>query len=544
MQCPHCHTSFQGAHRQCPVCGCKFGSSRFKLIFLLLSIGLGVFAWLAYTKHSTEKLEETIHVTQPVQASESIPEEAPNTTAAMIAPIEKQLTALQKGDLTGAYGLVSKQYREATSFEDFKKLVTAYPILTEHVQHDFQEHDGDDQQGMATLHLNPEQESVPLEYRLINEQGDWKIGMMRLVALEEPASDTEGMIALIRDQLALLEQGKIRQVYEEMLAKETQAGTPLDNFTNFIHTYKAFEQHTRVNFRTPIKEQEGGKVLAEIVNENGTTAVEYTLTHAGGIWKITGMHISSAPEESGIQSSIETTPSAYKVRDLLTAIEEFLNLLRSKETVKAYNLTSKEFQYANSQADFDSFFSKHREFGESSGAHFDREMFTNAIATFSGQLTLPNNKILPVEFDLVLEEGKWKILHIYALPVEETQKAQSAPPSSSSENALEFSQLILGTKVDDAGNILNPLTIFRPDSGDIYARLTIRNGTSGTEIQLLMRHVESGSALQPVTATLTNSGTEVLTFIFSPPPKGWPKGSYLLRASSTNVNKNFTFTVE
>lgn len=473
-------------------------------------------------------------------------EEPANATAAMIAPIKAHLEALRNSDLLGAYkNLVSKQFQLKTPFESFKAFVIAHPILTQHRHYDFKEHEIVDGKGIATIHLNPDEEVTPVEYRMVNEDGAWKILMMRIAQLEpqkEPAKEleTSGMIDAVREELSLFSQGKMRQVYDDMIAKETKATVSFENFQLFAQSYPALGNHTSVTIREPSFDKGVGRVIAEVIDAQGTTVIEYNLTPEEGHWKILGMHIVSTPEES----TGEATPSSYKVRDLIAAIESFLAALRANEMTKAYEYTSKEFQYANSQADFDLFFSKHPEFAQSQASRFEKETFNNAIATFSGQLILPQNKVMPVEFDLVQDGSKWKILHIYALPAENATPEKAETPFSAARR-LEFANLLLGTKVDDDGKILNPSTTFKSDAGDIYATLTIRNGTPDAEISLLLRHIDSGSALKPVTATLNDNGDNILTFVFSPPPKGWPKGSYQLRVSSSSgVFKNFTFTVE
>lgn len=481
-----------------------------------------------------------------------VTEDTVNATAAMIAPIKEQLQALRNGDLIEAYkNLVSKQFQKQTPFESFKAFVIAHPILNQHQNYDFKEHEIVDNRGIATILLHDEEASsktTPVEYRMINEDGQWKILLMRVAAQDmeketlqtpEKGPDTSAMIEMVRRELSLFEEGKIRKVYDEMIAKETQASVSFDNFQTFVQTYPAFSHHTAVNIREPSMDKGVGRIVAELIDDNGTTVVEYNVSFEEGSWKILGMHIASIPEES----VVEETPSSYKMRDLINVIEAFLAALRSKETVKAYELTSKEFQYANSQNDFDLFFTKHPEFAQSQSSRFEKETFNNAIATFSGHLILADNKIMPVEFDLVQQDGQWKILHLYALPLENApQESQNA---SSNAKTFEFTNLQLGTKVDDEGHILNPTQVFKTDAGDIFARLAIRNGTAGMEITLTLRHIESGSTLKPVSAKLNDNGDDTLTFLFSPPPKGWPKGSYQMRAaSSSNVFKNFTFTVE
>lgn len=482
-----------------------------------------------------------------VEYRKGVSEEPPNATAAMIAPIKAQLEALRNNDLLGAYKtLVSKQFQLKTPFESFKAFVVAHPILTQHRHDAFKEHEIVDGKGIATIHLDPEEEGMtPVEYRMVNEEGSWKILMMRIAQAEQQKElqkdlETEGMINVVREELSLFAEGKMRQVYNDLIAKETKATVSFENFQLFVQSYPALSSHTTINIREPSFDKGIGRIIAEVIDEKGATVIEYNLSPEEGHWKILGMHIASTPEEA----TGEATPSSYKVRDLIAAIEAFLSALRANDMAKAYQYTSKEFQYANSQTDFDLFFSKHPAFAQSQASRFEKEVFNNAIATFSGQLILPQNKVMPVEFDLVQEDGHWKILHIYALPAANASLEKAEAPFSASRQ-MEFVNLVLGTKVDDDGNILNPATTFKQESGDLYATLTIRNGTADAQISLLLRHIDSGSALKPVTAALNDNGDNTLTFVFSPPPKGWPKGSYQLRVtSSSGAFKNFTFTVE
>lgn len=500
------------------------------LFFLLgtLLIGLTLFFF-----PSEKKIEPPPEEPQKEQ-------EAENSTASMIAPVEKQLRALKAEDLQTAYtGLVSRPFMQQTPFEAFREFVKAHPLLTTFERYDFKEHSLEDRRGLVTIILNPTKEALPVSYQLVMDDGEWQILNMQVDQLAKKES-AEGMISLVREQLSLLQQGKIRQVYDDLISKKTQEEVPFETFQGFILRYPALSNHTSVNILDPSIEKEVGRLVTEVKNDQGTMVIDYHLTEESGRWKIAGMHISSTPEEG---STTSNSPSSYKIRDLIQVIEQFLTALREKDLNKAYDYTSKEFQYSNNQADFNQFFEQHPEFAASKESSFSKEIFNNAIATFSGHLILSDTKMMPVEFDLIQQEGKWKILHLYALPIEELPKK---PSSAIQEGgSIEFGPLQLGNQVDDVGHILNSKTVFSPDAGDLYALLKIDHSIPGIEITIVLRHVESGSSLKPVTATLTKTGDETLTFLFSPPPKGWPKGSYQLRvSSSTQQFKTYNFSVE
>jgi len=59
---------------------------------------------------------------------------------------------------------------------------------------------------------------------------------------------------------------KIKQVYEELLAKETQEEVPFETFQTFIQNYSALTSHTAVNIREPSIEKGIGRIVAEVID--------------------------------------------------------------------------------------------------------------------------------------------------------------------------------------------------------------------------------------------------------------------------------------
>lgn len=470
-------------------------------------------------------------------------------TGKLITPIENQLDSFRKNDLVGAYkGIVSKEFEKETPFEKFKTFVMGNPVLTEHKTYYYKEHHSEGDKGFATVVLDPDGQAIFLEYKLTQEEGRWHIAAMRII----PPTDAKthaiamDMISTITKQLDLLKKRDIDSAYNEFIAGEQKKETTLEKFRDFIKNYPAFTNYTSMNVKEPYIENNIGKITIELLNDEGTTVVDYTLGFEDNAWKIWGMHVQSIPSTT---SSVENTEGSkgLKTRDIITVIQNFLKALQEKDFKKAYDeYLSKGFKSTNPFNTYEEFFKKHPEFIKSTSSNFDKLIFNNNIATFSGHLILTDEMIMPVEFDLIQEEGGWKILYISALPAYKPSKTDSAlsDKQKAAGKPLEFKKVILGNAIDEEGDIIKPSTTFKSNSGDIYIRLYIENSIPGIKIELVLRHVESGSSIKPVSAQLDEEGNTVVTFVFSPPQKGWPKGNYQLRVSSAQAHKTFTFKVE
>ena len=108
--------------------------------------------------------------------------------------------------------------------------------------------------------------------------------------------------------------------------------------------------------------------------------------------------------------------------------ETFLKDLRSKGVEKVYNdYTSKEFRKKTSLEEFKKMLEKFKLFSESTIFQFQSFFVEEGIASLGGDLYSETGKAVPIEFDFVQEDGKWKILgmQIYeneaSLPVHEEQ---------------------------------------------------------------------------------------------------------------------------
>ncbi|PWY55438.1 DUF4864 domain-containing protein [Legionella qingyii] len=97
-------------------------------------------------------------------------------TSGLIYSIDHQLSALKSGNVEKAYSYTSKDFQKATSLSDFKKFINQYPSLTNNESAFFNERIIENNIGFVKGTLTAKDGAkTPIEYRLIWEDGAWKI---------------------------------------------------------------------------------------------------------------------------------------------------------------------------------------------------------------------------------------------------------------------------------------------------------------------------------------------------------------------------------
>lgn len=98
-------------------------------------------------------------------------------TSDLVPPIERQLDALKRGDMPAAYAETATAFRDTVSLPQFEAFVKHYPSLARNADHTFTEREVD---ASGTGHVKGTLKDdrggvLPVEYRLIKENGHWKI---------------------------------------------------------------------------------------------------------------------------------------------------------------------------------------------------------------------------------------------------------------------------------------------------------------------------------------------------------------------------------
>lgn len=108
-------------------------------------------------------------------------------------------------------------------------------------------------------------------------------------------------------------------------------------------------------------------------------------------------------------------------------VDHQLESLRHHDISKAYSsYTSKDFQAATSLDQFRNFIDAYPVFLNNQSAHFTQRSIEHNIGTLRGNLTSLDHIKTPIEYKLIKEDDKWKILSIRLLKPGNIQNAKEA----------------------------------------------------------------------------------------------------------------------
>lgn len=91
--------------------------------------------------------------------------------------------------------------------------------------------------------------------------------------------------------------------------------------------------------------------------------------------------------------------------------DKFFTLIKDNKTQDAYDSTAKEFQAATTYAQFTAFLDK-SSMGKYMSGMWSSRSIENNQGSLEGSITTSDKGVIPVQINLVNEEGKWKILNL------------------------------------------------------------------------------------------------------------------------------------
>lgn len=223
-------------------------------------------------------------------------------TESLVDIVDKQLETLHKGDIQKAYSkYTSQDFQSATSLKEFEDFVHSYPIFTNNQSATFTERSMDNHIGTLKGKLTaPDHTATPIEYKLVKENGKWKILSIRLLKPyrldSQSKASTNEFIQVVKSQLQALENNQIDSAYEKYSSKEFKEAISLEDFNNFVRKYPIITNHDSVSLHKPLLKKEIG-TLAVILHNGDTAAyLKYYLIFEDDRWKIWSMRILSPTE--------------------------------------------------------------------------------------------------------------------------------------------------------------------------------------------------------------------------------------------------------
>lgn len=500
----------------------------------------------------------------------------------IIEMIDYHLRALRDQDIARAYNTTSKEFRNATPPEGFKKFIDSFPILTAHKHVDVKIEALQKNRADVIVILNPEKESIPVEYQLVKEGGLWKIWNIQVISRTSPAisnllANPELLKQPIQDQLSALKNKEVVKAYDLYTSNQFKKTVSLDVFKQFLIDFPVLSNYDSIKFSTPSIHKGTGLITVELHNEGEITVFGYTLGIEEEKWKIWGLEVNSQPtlenagtpeqsskieekEKPGLnpqpngfaqskteEPSKEVSAQATQIeKDLIQSITDQLKLIKEGNLQGAYqNFTSKEFQEATSVEQFGEFVRNHSSLFENKASEFGKIFFDNNVGTVTATLTGNDGTLNNVEYSLVNQNGNWKILQMKVFPAKPRAAGIKSGLFDVKSVPFSFSKIVFGSSMNPAGYITDPTTTIKSSSNKLYVNLYVQGGLAGTIVKIQVGNIDTNSNLPPISTTLQQDGDAVVSFVFNPPLEGWPPGNYQAHVtSSTGVSNDYNFTIE
>ncbi|MBI3831616.1 MAG: DUF4864 domain-containing protein [Planctomycetes bacterium] len=209
--------------------------------------------------------------------------------------------------------------------------------------------------------------------------------------------------------------------------------------------------------------------------------------------------------------------------NMVAPIEAQLQDLKQGNIDAAYEKTSKEFRQATSRTEFERFVKTYVALSNFESVAFSERQFKNSTGTVKGAITATDKSTSEVEYVVVDEDGAWRIQNIRIRGPLATDKS---PEAETTPGQTRITALTTGTEADERGLLKSSKVSFTTNDGTIYLNAKIANAVAGSRITAALSQAGGTLKLGPVTQQITQEGSVVSLFNFSPPSSGWPKGRY------------------
>lgn len=252
---------------------------------------------------------------QKITLATTTPGASAGATIEWLLPIDQQLKALREKNIVGAYNeSLSKEFKNATSLNDFISFINKYPIFFNHTVVTVKNQDFQTNEANVTVILDPEIDAIPVHYLLKKDDGKWKIWSMNIVptyseAVNALLLDPTTIRQTVEGFIQLLRSREVPKAFSEYTSKPFREKTTIDNFRKFIAHYPVLEVYDAAEFKTPTVEKTTGQVEVNLYDRYGTTTVEYTLGIEGNKWKIWEIRVIEQTPEHPTPQPIEGVPT-------------------------------------------------------------------------------------------------------------------------------------------------------------------------------------------------------------------------------------------
>ena len=231
--------------------------------------------------------------------------------------------------MTAYNDLGAAEFKILISPLDFKAIVDRHPILTSFNSYDFQKHSFEKNFGTVVVILDPKDKAIPIEYRLIKEDGDWKIlsfnaldttsegvfltSNANLVAVADvaPSNNTQknplvnnnegfnsGAIEdMIKGQISFMKMDDMVKAYSSSFTtKGLRDATSLKDFQAYVQNHPALILNKSIDFEK-FNLKNDSLTVNVVFNDSDIEKfpATYTLLKEDGKWKIDHFEVADNP---------------------------------------------------------------------------------------------------------------------------------------------------------------------------------------------------------------------------------------------------------
>lgn len=477
---------------------------------------------------------------------QEMPQNKENASMAydLIESVDGQLKALRYHDVMDAYySYVSKSFQKETPFQTFQDYVKSHPILFNYEGINFKDRKIQGNRGYVDVVLNSPTGHHLLKYQLVQEGNKWKVWSLHIIlppeeAAKKTATNPQALVAPVRAILDALLLGNTHGAYNST-AKEFQEDTSFDTFQHFANNYPVFAKRDLADIKSGVIENGMGKLRVNLHDNAGMTVVEFRLGFEEGQWKIWGMEMIEHPKEEHSNNSVipqEKKSEEPLVEKLLYVIERQLKALRHQDLFMTYYADASErYREKTSLQQFENYLEQHPEFGQNFSIYMNRLLHDKNRVTMRGAITAFDGRVYPVRYELINENGSWKIEDFFSLPEEEaiveSEIILDQPPPV--EKPLELVKVLIGTSTNDEGLINHPVSTIREDIETFFINVYVKNGVEKASTSVVLEHIDSASTAPPLSAQLEKDGDSIISFSYKAPDAGWPEGEYVIKVTSS-----------
>lgn len=306
MLCSHCGAKIETGYYYCPSCGAKLDPD-------------------SLTTAATDNLSETLQNTSSTMQAQIVKKKPMPFwfkliaflavlaliavtagilfTESLVDVVDHQLQALHQQDIAKAYhSYTSKDFQSATSLNQFRNFIDAYPVFLNNQSAHFTQRSIEHNVGTLRGNLTSQEHiNTPIEYKVIKEEGKWKILSIRLLKPEniqnaKEEDHAENLIEVTKAQLKDIQDHKLTDAYQHYSSQEFKEATSEEAFQEFIKRYPILIHYHVVSFHKPTIRNGVGTLSVILQSDQVAAYVKYYLIYEDQKWKIWSMRILSPVE--------------------------------------------------------------------------------------------------------------------------------------------------------------------------------------------------------------------------------------------------------